>query len=51
MRAHGTVLYKAPAYFSRLNWLGSDPVAVNLLKNIKKMIDPNRIMNPGNLDF
>lgn len=51
MRANGTVLYKAPAYFSRLNWLGSDPVAVNLLKNIKKMIDPNRIMNPGQLDF
>jgi FAD/FMN-containing dehydrogenase len=51
MRAQGVVLYKAPAYFSRLNWLGSDPVAVNLIKQIKKLIDPNRIMNPGQLDL
>jgi glycolate oxidase len=51
MRAQGVVLYKAPAYFARLNWLGSDPVAVNLIKQIKKLIDPNRIMNPGQLDL
>lgn len=51
MRAHGTILYKAPPYFARLNWLGTDPAAMNIIRTIKKILDPNRIMNPGQLDF
>jgi FAD/FMN-containing dehydrogenase len=51
MRAHGTILYKAPPYFARLNWLGTDPAAMSIIRSIKRMLDPNRIMNPGQLDF
>lgn len=51
MRAHGTILYKAPPYFARLNWEQTNPAALDILKAIKNKVDPNRIMNPGQLDL
>ena len=51
MREHGTILYKAPPFFARLNWEKTNPAALDLLKTIKNKIDPNRIMNPGQLEI
>jgi glycolate oxidase len=51
MSAHGTILYKAPPFFARLNWEKTNPAALDLLKTIKNKLDPNKIMNPGQLDL
>jgi len=51
MRDNGTILYKAPPFFARMNWERTNPAAMDLLKTIKNKLDPNRIMNPGQLDL
>jgi FAD/FMN-containing dehydrogenase len=51
MRENGTILYKAPPIFSRMNWERTNPAAMDIIRTLKNRIDPNRIMNPGQLDL
>ena len=41
---HGIGLSKAP-----FMTLEHDPVAMDMMRNIKKMFDPNNILNPGKM--
>jgi FAD/FMN-containing dehydrogenase len=47
----GGIVYKTPKRLGKLIWENADPGFVSLLNRIKKMIDPNGIMNPGKLCF
>lgn len=51
MRDNGTILYKAPPLFARMNWERTNPAAMDLVRTIKRRIDPNGIMNPGQADL
>jgi glycolate oxidase len=51
MRDMGTILYKAPPLFARMNWERTNPAAMDLIRTLKNRVDPNRIMNPGQLDL
>ena len=43
---HGIGLAKAP--YMRLE---HDPVAMDLMRNLKKLFDPNNVLNPGKMDL
>lgn len=45
----GYIPYKMPAWLAPLVWEKADPGYVELLKKIKKTMDPDGIMNPGKL--
>ena len=47
----GGIVYKTPKRLGKLLWEKADPGFVELLKRIKKVLDPNGIMNPGKLCF
>lgn len=51
MRDHGTILYKAPPIFARMNWERTNPAAMDIIRTLKRRIDPNGIMNPGQMDI
>jgi FAD/FMN-containing dehydrogenase len=44
---HGFVPYKAPHWAIEEMMKRGDPNWVKLLSRVKKMLDPNNIMNPG----
>jgi FAD/FMN-containing dehydrogenase len=43
--------YKTPVWSARKLQQYADPVFFKLLRNLKKLLDPNNIMNPGRLDL
>jgi glycolate oxidase len=43
------ILYKPPMWAAEILLKRGDPAAVNLMRKIKRLLDPNRIMNPGKL--
>lgn len=47
----GALMYKAPEWATEMMWEKADPGYLALLKRIKKLLDPNDIMNPGKLGF
>jgi glycolate oxidase len=47
----GGIVYKTPKRLSPLVWKDADPGFVDLVNKVKKMLDPNGIMNPGKLCF
>nr|MDO8097978.1 FAD-binding oxidoreductase [Candidatus Njordarchaeota archaeon] len=47
----GGIVYKTPKRLGKLLWENADPGFIELLKKVKKMLDPNGIMNPGKLCF
>jgi len=44
----GGVIWKPGSYGQKLLLQRFDPNTLTLMKNIKKLLDPNGIMNPGN---
>nr|MDO8132799.1 FAD-binding oxidoreductase [Candidatus Njordarchaeum guaymaensis] len=47
----GGIVYKTPKRLGKLLWEKADPGFIELLKRVKRMLDPNGIMNPGKLCF
>jgi FAD/FMN-containing dehydrogenase len=47
----GGIVYKTPKRLGKLLWEKADPGFIELLKRVKKVLDPNGIMNPGKLCF
>jgi glycolate oxidase len=45
----GALMYKAPEWATGMMMEKADPGYLDLLKRIKKLLDPNDIMNPGKL--
>ena len=43
----GVVMYKTPLWASKTYKEKTTPGTTELVKKIKKMLDPNNIMNPG----
>jgi glycolate oxidase len=43
------ILYKPPMWAAEILLKKGDPTAVKLMREIKRLLDPNRIMNPGKL--
>ena len=43
------ILYKPPMWATEILLKKGDPAAVKLMRKIKRLLDPNRIMNPGKL--
>lgn len=43
------IIYKPPMWAADILAQRGDPVALNLMREIKMLLDPNRIMNPGKL--
>jgi FAD/FMN-containing dehydrogenase len=43
------IIYKPPMWAADILAQRGDPVALNLMRQIKMLLDPNRIMNPGKL--
>jgi len=46
----GGVIWKPGIYGQKLIMERLDPATRELMKKIKKLLDPNGIMNPGNWD-
>ncbi|RLF02449.1 MAG: hypothetical protein DRJ69_00830 [Thermoprotei archaeon] len=47
----GGVIYKPPPWAARMNLKRADPYTVELMRRVKKLLDPNRVMNPGKWDL
>jgi FAD/FMN-containing dehydrogenase len=47
----GFVPYKAPRWAARRMLQDADPGFVSLLRRVKGLLDPGRIMNPGRWDL
>jgi glycolate oxidase len=45
----GALMYKAPEWATGMMMEKADPGYLDLLKRIKRLLDPNDIMNPGKL--
>ena len=43
------IIYKPPMWAAEILLKRGDPTAVKLMQEIKRLLDPNRIMNPGKL--
>ena len=45
----GGLIYKAPTFACEEMWKRGDPNFFKLMKQIKQILDPKGIMNPGKL--